>query len=86
LKTLKLSKNNITKLPHLNPRCLISVHLSNNKITDCTEFKGHETITLLELRKNQLTSCDGIHKMPKLEALYLSENKIEAISQLKGLT
>lgn len=85
LKILKLSNNLITKLPHLNPKCLDSVHLSDNKISDCSQFTGHKTITLLELRRNELISCNGLHKMPKLEYLFLTDNKIESVSLLKDL-
>jgi protein phosphatase 1 regulatory subunit 7 len=59
--------------------------LNENEIETCANFKGHLSISLLELRKNKLTICKGLDTMPCLVELYLAENEITSLEGLKDL-
>ena len=43
------------------------------------------SLKILELRKNKLTSCNGLENIDSLEELYLAENEIASISELRAL-
>ena len=55
---------------------LKKINLSENEISTCENFTGHDNLELLELRKNKLRNLTGLGNMSKLKELYLAENEI----------
>jgi Leucine-rich repeat (LRR) protein len=53
---------------------LLQLDLSFNKISSCSDFKGHRALKVLNLENNQLALDQGVKDMPKLEELNLSGN------------
>ena len=75
LKKLVANDNKITTLSHLgNAKVLESVEVNNNKI-DSLDFEN-STITSLEIKNNKLEDINNVHKLPALENLDASGNKI----------
>ena len=75
LKKLVANDNKIATLSHLgNAKVLESVEVNNNKI-DSLDFEN-STITSLEIKNNKLEDINNVHKLPALENLDASGNKI----------
>ena len=75
LKKIVANDNKITTLSHLkNAKILESVEVNNNKI-DSLDFEN-STITSLEIKNNKLEDINNVHKLPALENLDASGNKI----------
>ena len=75
LKKLIANDNKIATLSHLgNAKVLESVEVNNNKI-DSLDFEN-STITSLEIKNNKLEDINNVHKLPALENLDASGNKI----------
>ena len=75
LKKIVANDNKITTLSHLkNDKILESVEVNNNKI-DSLDFEN-STITSLEIKNNKLEDINNVHKLPALENLDASGNKI----------
>lgn len=51
---LDLSKNKIKSLPPISAPILKHLNLNENEIESCADFTGHQTLKILELRKNKL--------------------------------
>ena len=75
LKKIVANDNKITTLSHLkNAKILESVEVNNNKI-DSLDFEN-SAITSLEIKNNKLEDINNVHKLPALENLDASGNKI----------
>ncbi len=75
LKKIVANDNKITTLSHLkNAKVLESVEVNNNKI-DSLDFEN-STITSIEIKNNKLEDINNINKLPALENLDASANKI----------
>ena len=66
----------LPRLKHLN--------LNDNKISNCSQFRGHYTLEILEIRRNKLTTFEGLNNMQSLKELYCAENEINSILDLKN--
>ena len=82
LQVLNLKQNKIHSLPEMQADNLLSLDLSENKIKDCSKFKGLIKLKKLNLSNNRISSLEGIANCPELDVLYLNTNRI---SDLKGL-
>jgi internalin A len=76
-----LTTNKITVLPHITCANLYKLILEENEIAK-SELKSHQNLKELNLKKNKLTSCEGIERLYNLHTLILEENEI---ATLKGL-
>lgn len=86
LQIANFSQNQIKELPSIKAPLLKHLNLSKNQIATCEKFEGHGNLQVLELRGNQLPSCDGLAMMPNLVELYLAENAtLKSIAGLKNL-
>ena len=63
LQKLTMSQNKLKELPPIQQPRLTKLSLNENEIDTAARFEGHQTLLLLELRKNKLTACIGLHKM-----------------------
>jgi Leucine-rich repeat (LRR) protein len=77
-----MSTNKITVLPHITCANLYKLILDENEISK-SELKSHQNLKELSLKKNKLTSCEGIERLYNLQTLILEENEI---ATLKGLS
>ena len=85
LQILNLKTNKIRILPEMQATNLFQIDLSENKIKDCSNFKGLPNLKKLNLNNNSLKNCIGISNCPKLEVLYLNNNKLSSIKGLENL-
>ena len=47
-------------------------------------FGGHAKIKILELRRNKISSMQGLAGMAELAELYIAENKIKSLGGLEA--
>ena len=85
LQILNLKTNKIKVLPEMQATNLIQIDMSENKIKDCSNFKGLPNLTKLNLNNNSMKNCIGLANCPKLEVLYLNNNKLSSIKGLENL-
>jgi Leucine-rich repeat (LRR) protein len=78
---LNLSGNKIKALTAITLPALRRLNLSENEISEVA-WKGHNTIEILELRKNKLRKLKGIERMKNLKQLYVCENEL---TDIRGL-
>lgn len=83
LQILNLKQNKIKVLPEMQAKNLFFMDLSENKIKDCSAFKGLPKLKKLNLNQNRLSDCTGMAHCPELEVLYLNNNRI---TSLKGMS
>lgn len=69
-------------MPHIQCANLYKLILEENEIAK-SEIKSHQNLKELSLKKNKLTSCEGLERMYSLQTLILEENEI---ATLKGLS
>jgi Leucine-rich repeat (LRR) protein len=60
LEILNLSNNKITELTHIALPALKKLNLNDNQIKDCSAFKGHYGLEILEIRRNKIPSLQGL--------------------------
>ena len=82
---LDLSANKLTALTKLHQPQLFKLVLAENAIASAALFTGHAKLLHLDLRKNQLTSCQGLANCASLEELLLGENQIANTDGLADL-
>ena len=82
LQFLDLQDNQINELEDLNCVELKTLNLNQNQIEKCVLFTGHNTLQVLEMRKNKLADLRGLASCANLQELYLDENNIYDVSQL----
>ncbi|WDV46872.1 leucine-rich repeat domain-containing protein [Clostridiaceae bacterium M8S5] len=86
LEELKLSNNNISSAKYLNVLTNLKfLYLSNNKISDLSDFDGMN-LYVLDLSKNGLQDISKLKKMKNLKLLNLRNNNIKDITPLKDIT
>ena len=85
LQILNLKTNKIKALTEMQATNLIQIDMSENKIKDCSNFKGLPNLTKLNLNNNSMKNCIGLANCPKLEVLYLNNNKLSSIKGLENL-
>ena len=85
LQLLNLKTNKIHVLPEMQAVNLLQMDLSENKIKDCSQFKGLPNLKKLNLSTNRLENCIGLANCPKLEVLYLNNNRLTSIKGLDNL-
>lgn len=87
---LSLSTNVIDKIPLLPGSCLPKLRvlsLGRNQIKKITGLEEvGATLTELWISYNQISTLDGLACCSKLETLYISNNKIKDLSELKKLS
>lgn len=64
---------------------ITSLLLSENELSSFANFKGHNAIMKLDLRKNKLKDCKGIVHMALLQELLLNENELTSLADLTDL-
>ena len=85
LQILNLKTNKIRVLPEMQATNLLQIDMSENKVKDCTNFKGLPNLKKLNLNNNSMQNCIGLANCPKLEVLYLNNNKLTSIKGLENL-
>ena len=85
LQLLNLKTNKIHVLPEMQAVNLLQIDLSENKVKDCTQFKGLPNLKKLNLNNNHMANCIGLANCPKLEVLYLNNNRLTSIQGLDNL-
>ena len=85
LQLLNLKTNKIHVLPEMQAVNLLQIDLSENKVKDCTQFKGLPKLKKLNLNNNHMANCIGLANCPKLEVLYLNNNRLTSIQGLENL-
>ena len=85
LQLLNLKTNKIHVLPEMQAVNLLQIDLSENKVKDCTQFKGLPNLKKLNLSTNHMANCIGLANCPKLEVLYLNNNRLTSIKGLDNL-
>ena len=85
LQILNLKTNKIRVLPEMQATNLLTIDLSENKVKDCTNFKGLPNLKKLNLNNNSMANCIGLANCPKLEVLYLNNNKLTSLKGLENL-
>ena len=85
LQILNLKTNKIRVLPEMQATNLLQIDLSENKVKDCTNFKGLPNLKKLNLNNNSMANCIGLANCPKLEVLYLNSNKLTSLKGLENL-
>ena len=85
LQILNLKTNKIRALPEMQATNLLQIDLSENKVKDCTNFKGLPNLKKLNLNNNSMKDCLGLANCPKLEVLYLNNNKLTSLKGLENL-
>ena len=53
---------------------LLFIDLSENKVKDCSSFKGLPKLKKLNLNQNRLSNRKGLANYPCLEVLYINNN------------
>jgi Leucine-rich repeat (LRR) protein len=59
------------ELAPVNIPNLIELNLLENKIEKIEAFGGHPKLKILELRRNKISSLQGLSNLPELTELYL---------------
>lgn len=72
LQFLNLSTNKLTKLTQVGLPSLRRLNLTENEIAVVEDWAGHDTLEILELRKNKLKKLAGVKNMRNLQELYVS--------------
>ena len=85
LQLLNLKTNKIHVLPEMQAVNLLQIDLSENKVKDCTQFKGLPNLKKLNLNTNHMANCIGLANCPKLEVLYLNNNRLTSLRGLENL-
>ena len=85
LQLLNLKTNKIHVLPEMQAVNLLQIDLSENKVKDCTQFKGLPNLKKLNLNTNHMANCIGLSNCPKLEVLYLNNNRLTTLKGLENL-
>ena len=85
LQLLNLKTNKIRVLPEMQAVNLLQIDLSENKVKDCTQFKGLPNLKKLNLNSNHMANCIGLANCPKLEVLYLNNNRLTTLKGLENL-
>ena len=85
LQLLNLKTNKIRVLPEMQATNLLQIDMSENKIKDCSNFKGLLNLKKFNLNNNSMQNCIGLANCPKLEVLYLNNNKLTSIKGLENL-
>ena len=85
LQLLNLKTNKIHVLPEMQAVNLLQIDLSENKVKDCTQFKGLPNLKKLNLNTNHMANCIGLSNCPKLEVLYLNNNRLTTSKGLENL-
>ena len=85
LQLLNLKTNKIHVLPEMQAKNLLQIDLSENKVKDCTQFKGLPNLKKLNLNTNHMADCVGLSNCPKLEVLYLNNNRLTTLNGLENL-
>ena len=85
LQLLNLKTNKIHVLPEMQAVNLLQIDLSENKVKDCTQFKGLPNLKKLNLNTNHMANCVGLANCPKLEVLYLNNNRLTSLRGLENL-
>ena len=85
LQLLNLKTNKIHVLPEMQAVNLLQIDLSENKVKDCTQFKGLPNLKKLNLNNNHMANCIGLANCPNLEVLYLNNNRLTSIQGLDNL-
>lgn len=71
LQFLNLSGNKIKEFTQISLPSLRKLNLNENEISSIKEWKGHATISILELRKNKFRKLKGLINMKNLTELYV---------------
>lgn len=61
------------------------LNLAGNRINAINGFNSLISLIELNLKKNFIGKCEGMTLLPRLQRLYLSENKIATIQRLNPL-
>ena len=85
LQLLNLKTNKIHVLPEMQAKNLLQIDLSENKVKDCTQFKGLPNLKKLNLNTNHMADCVGLSNCPKLEVLYLNNHRLTTLNGLENL-
>ena len=85
LQILNLKTNKIRVLPEMQATHLFQIDLSENKVKDCSNFKGLPNLRKLNLNNNSMANCIGLANCPRLEVLYLNNNKLTSLKGLDNL-
>ena len=85
LQTLNLKQNKIHVLPEMQAANLLTMDLSENKLKDCSAFKGLPRLKILNMNSNHMADCVGLANCPNLEVLYLNGNRITSLKGLEEL-
>jgi len=84
LQKVNLSSNKISELSQIKLKSLYHLNLNDNSIATANQFKGHDKLKILELRKNKLKSLEGIENMKELTELYIAENELTSLQGLQN--
>ena len=81
LRTLQLSENLLTRLPHNLPRALLHLSLDRNKIRTLRnrDMAQLRNLTVLSVSANKVSSIDGGLRLPNLTSLELSGNQLKVL-------
>lgn len=81
LKTLDLSANLLTKVPHNLPQALIALNLDRNQIRSLKsrDLAQMRDLTTLSACYNRLVSVDGGLRLPNLTVLELAGNQLRVL-------
>ena len=85
LQSLNLKQNKIKILPKMYAVYLTNIDLSENRISDCSQFTGLPKLKKLNLNQNKIKSCKGLSNCPLLDALYLNTNRIKSLEGIENL-
>lgn len=77
--SFNLSNNLLSKLTPVTMPTLKKVNLSGNKIANCEEFGGHQTIEVLDMSDNLLEDLSGMQNMPNLVTLSVARNQLKSL-------
>lgn len=79
---LDVSGNTLRKCPEVLAACrrLRKLSLARNKMKHLVDWPAGRVIEDLDCSKNQLTSIQGLAELQRLQALRISNNKIEGLS------
>ena len=85
LQSLNLKQNKIKILPKMYCKYLVTIDLSENRISDCSQFTGLPKLKKLNLNQNKIKSCKGLSNCPLLDVLYLNQNRIKSLEGIENL-